>query len=105
MVTIEAIQPDCRRVTFILDVDNAGPTSVVGSFKDWDPHAHQFAVDDTTGRLVARMEVAAGTVLRFRYLSERLGWLDDDSAQQRWPNEHGTFDNIVFVPRDAEETS
>ena len=104
MVLIEAIRPDCRSVTFILDVDNAGPTSVVGSFNDWDPHAHRFAIDDTTGRPVTRVEVAPGTVLRFRYLSDRLGWLDDEAAEQRWPNEHGTFDNIVFVPLHAEET-
>ena len=51
-----------------------------------------------------RVDVAPGTVLRFRYLSERLGWLDDDAAEQRWPNEHGTFDNIVYVPLHVEET-
>ena len=101
MVIIEATDPWRWTVTFVLEVEDAGATSVVGTFNDWDPSSDPFLFVDVIGRPVARVDVAPGTVVRFRYLSERLGWLDDDTAHERWPNDHGTLDNVVFVPVEA----
>ena len=98
MVIIEAGPDEQWTVTFVLEVEDAGATSVVGTFNDWDPHSNPFTLDDELGRPVARVDVAPGTVVRFRYLSDTLGWLDDDTAHERWLNEHGTHDNVVFVP-------
>lgn len=98
MIILEPADAEQWTVTFLLEVEDAGQASVVGTFNDWDPSSTPFTFDDELGKPLARIDVAPGTVLRFRYLSDTLGWLDDDSSHERWMNEHGTHDNVVFVP-------
>ena len=67
------------RVTFALPADDpGGAVSVVGSFNDWNPHAHPLRRRANRTRSAA-VTVQAGSTLHFRYLAEGGVWFDDET--------------------------
>src|SRR5690606_37612857 len=76
------------KVTFAIPVEWLDQkVSVVGDFNDWDPMANPMrkkgAVRTTS------VDLAAGSVYRFRYLDARGHWFDDPGADAIWPGPHG----------------
>ena len=69
-----------RRLTFVLPAhDPAGKVSVVGSFNDWVPGAHELRRRSNGTRSVT-VTVPPGETVHFRYLAEGGLWFDDPDA-------------------------
>ncbi len=69
------------RVTFELPADQHDSiVSVVGSFNNWTPGAHELR-SDGAGMISATAEVPYGRDVYFRYLSADDGWFDDPEAE------------------------
>jgi 1,4-alpha-glucan branching enzyme len=69
-----------RRITFVLPADRpGGRVSVVGTFNDWTPGAHELRKRSNGTRSVS-VTVAAGETICFRYLGENGSWFDDPDA-------------------------
>ena len=69
-----------RRITFVLPADRpAGRVSVVGTFNDWTPGAHELRKRSNGTRSVT-VTVDAGETICFRYLGESGSWFDDPDA-------------------------
>lgn len=82
-------------VTFSLPVDAQDqPASVVGDFNGWDPFAHPLK-KRSNGTRSARIEMAAGSSSRFKYLLADGSWLCDPDAETVANDEHGTVDSLV----------
>jgi 1,4-alpha-glucan branching enzyme len=80
------------RIVFTLPAEVGGPTSVVGDFNDWDPHAHPMA-SGADGRPSVTIEVPQGLSFAFRYLREGGVWFDDPDA-----DEHDHRGGILHIP-------
>lgn len=63
------------RLTFILDNEDRA-VSVVGTFNEWDPHAHPLR-RRADGTRRASVTVPVGEVVCFRYLADDGEWFDD----------------------------
>lgn len=82
-VTVQRASDQTAYVRFALpEQDDDGPVSVVGTFNDWTPGAHQMQVDDDGGRSVT-IEVPYGQEIHFRYLGDDGRWFDDADADIR----------------------
>jgi 1,4-alpha-glucan branching enzyme len=79
-VTVQRASDQTAYVRFALpEQDDDGAVSVVGTFNDWTPGAHQMQVDDDGG-LSIMIEVPYGQEIHFRYLGEDGRWFDDADA-------------------------
>jgi 1,4-alpha-glucan branching enzyme len=80
-VHVERGSDETALVTFAVpESDDPGSVSVVGSFNDWTPGAHQFN-QDLEGRWTVVIEVPYGDEIHFRYLGENGRWFDDPDAE------------------------
>ena len=85
------------KVTFALAFDECDqPVSVVGDFNGWDPVVHPMKKRSNGTRSVS-VELAAGSLVRFKYLTADGAWLTDPDAEQV-PNEtYGTVDSLLHT--------
>ena len=92
-----ATAQDAVKVTFALPVDEIDQAvSVVGDFNAWDPYAHPLKKRSNGTRSVS-VELAAGSLVRFKYLTADGAWLTDPDAEQV-PNEtYGTVDSLLHT--------
>lgn len=96
---IDASNPQNLTITFRLPADDPpAPVSVVGSFNDWTPGAHEFILTDN-GEQEITATVPYGQTVHFRYLAAGGRWFDDPEADEATPT------GSVLHPRSAPETS
>lgn len=77
MIKIKAATAGDTSVTFVLGLDETPqPTSVVGSFNEWNPLANPLKKRSNGTRSV-RIDVPAGEEITFKYLSEGDVWFSD----------------------------
>ena len=86
-------------VVFSLEADpSRGSVSVVGDFNDWDPLASPMtASTDDPSVLEVTMRLEAGCRYEFRYLSDAVGWFDDEAADEFCPNPHGGCNSVMYL--------
>lgn len=85
------------KVTFALPKsDPRLPASVVGDFNGWRNDAHPLLPrsNDTCSAVVT---LAPGCRYEFRYRSADGIWFDDDQADHRVANEHGSTNGVVLT--------
>src|SRR4051812_38331283 len=81
-VTVRRASAETAYIRFSLPAEEPpGPVSIVGSFNDWTPGAHEMHEDDDDGggRSVI-IEVPYGDEVHFRYLADGGRWFDDDET-------------------------
>ena len=66
-------------VTFVLPDDESDQISVVGDFNDWTPGNHRLRRRSNGTRSVT-VTLAAGELVRFRYLASGGRWFDEPEA-------------------------
>jgi len=94
--TTRAAHPHVR-VTFSLPTSHPGEgVCVVGDFNGWAPGSHPLR-RRSNGRRSVVVELPTGTRARFRYLTERGEWFDDDDADAFEANPHGGHDGVVHT--------
>jgi hypothetical protein len=80
-----------RSIQFVLpDSIHDGPVSAVGDFNGWRPGAHRL-VRRSNGTRSARVTVAPGAAVRFRYLGSGGVWFDDPDVS------HDGSDGLLHV--------
>jgi hypothetical protein len=86
-------------VTFSLSDDaHDGPVSVVGSFNDWQPGAHQLEPEANGNRSIT-VVLSDDSDIYFRYLGSNGVWFDDLDADQITPD--GSVLRIAATDADA----
>ena len=105
MVIVEQVELSRWLAHFVLAESDAGATSVVGSINRWGSVTHPFPYPGEGGLRVVTIEVDAGTVLEFRYLSEPLGWLDESEAPDFRQSDFGIWNAVVVVPMQVLDTT
>ncbi len=88
---------DAVKVTFTLpmsDVDQ--PVSVLGDFNGWDPLAHPLK-KRSNGTRSATVELAAGQVVRFKYLAADGQWFCAPATETDFHDEYHTVDSLLVV--------
>jgi 1,4-alpha-glucan branching enzyme len=102
-VTVRRASDQTAYVTFSLPgKQEPGPVSVVGSFNEWTPGAHEMHEDDD-GTLSVTVEVPYGAEVHFRYLAEGGRWFDDSAAVA--DEEGGMIRAVVEGDDGAEDTA
>jgi 1,4-alpha-glucan branching enzyme len=86
---------DATIVTFAVP-DAGHPVSVVADFNGWNPYAHPLKRRSNGTRSVA-VELPAGTVARFRYLSGDGRFFDDPDGDGWEPNGFGDTHTLVVA--------
>lgn len=80
-VTVRRASAQTAYIRFSLPMDEPpGPVSVVGSFNDWTPGAHEMHEDDDGGGRSVIIEIPYGDEVHFRYLADGGRWFDDDGT-------------------------
>ena len=80
-VHVERSTQQTALVRFSLpESEDPSTVSVVGSFNDWTPGAHQFTQDRDDDEWSVMIEVPYGDEVHFRYLAEGGRWFDDPDA-------------------------
>lgn len=93
---IDASDPQSMSITFRLPADDPpAPVSVVGSFNDWTPGAHELSLTGQ-GEQQVTATVAYGRAVHFRYLAADGLWFDDPDADET------TATGSVLHPRQTE---
>src|ERR1700712_543892 len=81
-IRIQQQDPAAAKIQFVLPADvHDGAVSVVGSFNDWSPGVHRL-VRRSNGTRSVSVAVPRGQEVRFRYLGNGGGWVDDPDAHE-----------------------
>jgi 1,4-alpha-glucan branching enzyme len=83
------------KITFVLPADHI-PTSVVGSFNDWNPNANPLRRRNN-GTRSATVTLPAGHRYTFRYLCSNGHWCGERMADDFELNAFGTYDCVIFT--------
>ena len=96
MITTSLLPNGDVLITFM--IDDVRPVSVVGDFKDLDPHFDPF-VEELDGRRYVTVSVPADTVACFRYLADNGEdggeFYDDPAADRLEPNGYGQTHGVL----------
>ena len=83
------------RVTFRVPAEyNAKSAMLCGEFNDWNQTDRPMR-NLKDGAFSATVSLEADKAYRFRYFLDGERWENDDSADEYWPNEHGSDDSVV----------
>lgn len=93
MIKKKSTKDGLVQVTFALP-DGGQPVSVVADINGWDPMAHPMKKRSNGTRSVS-LQVAAGDVVRFRYLDADGRFFDDPDADHVEPNGYGETHAVV----------
>ncbi len=81
-------------VTFEFEAENVEAVAVVGEFNGWEPMAMKPAKN---GPFRAKVRLPKDGRFQFRYLVDGQTWVNDESADAYWPNEHGDNNSVLFT--------
>ena len=74
--------------------EDANKVAVVGEFADWEPlEMNKAKKGDNPFRLKVRLPKEGQ--YQFRYLVDQEEWVNDDEADDYWPNEFGEHNSVV----------
>ena len=83
------------RVTFTLpSLLVAATIYLVGDFNDWHHSAHPMQ-RGSDGSWFTVIDLEPDRRYQFRYLTDGIDWLNDDTADEYVPNQHGTSNFVV----------
>jgi 1,4-alpha-glucan branching enzyme len=71
--------------------------SIVGDFNGWDPTADPMVRHGD--EFVVELDLEIGRTYRYRFLADGCRWLNDWSADDYAPNDHGGQDSVAIVGR------
>ena len=100
MIDIEHAEGGEVLVVFSLRGDLAnGLVSVVGDFNDWDPTVSPMTARlDDPSVIEATVRCETGRRYEFRYLSDAIGWFDEENAHELCANPHSGCNSVIRVP-------
>ncbi len=83
-----------------LKTDEArGSVGVVGDFNEWEPVASPMNTrPDDSSVIEAVIRGEAGCRYELRYLSDTIGWFDDESVEKVCSNPYGGNNCVVYTP-------
>ncbi len=86
---------DKIKVTFVLP-EGSPKAAVVGDFNDWNPEANPL-MRRSNQTYSSSVELAKGQRYAFRYQLAAGGWLDEEDADAKEPNEFGSSNSIIIT--------
>jgi 1,4-alpha-glucan branching enzyme len=87
-----------KRITIKLHAPEAKSVHVAGNFNDWNTNSHPLSQvktskGDGTWKRIVYLEPG---VYEYRFIVDGI-WHDDAGSAERWTNESGSFNCVIWV--------